>query len=138
MVKRVAGRTFLDTAFVVALVSPRDQHHARAAELSAAYDGRPLLTTEAVVIEIGDALSRGNKEEAAAVIRRLLTKPEIEVVRTTPEQFDAAFGLYESHADKAWGLTDCLSFVVMRDHGVTDALTHDQHFVQAGFTALMR
>lgn len=138
MGKRVADRTFLDTGFVVALVNDRDQHHARAAELSVVYEGRPLLTTDAVLIEIGNGLARRFKTEAVAVIRDLTTSPEVQVVRTTPELFGAAFVLYQTHADKAWGLTDCISFVVMREHGLTDALTPDQHFAQAGFTALMR
>jgi predicted nucleic acid-binding protein len=44
---------------------------------------------------------------------------------------------YESRPDKAWSLTDCISFVVMNQHGLTEALTGDHHFEQAGFTALL-
>jgi len=40
--------------------------------------------------------------------------------------------------DKEWGMTDCISFIVMEDHGLTDALTADEHFQQAGFRALLR
>ena len=52
--------------------------------------------------------------------------------------FNDAFDLYKTHQDKEWGLVDCISFVVMRHEDVCEALTFDQHFVQAGFTALMR
>lgn len=45
--------------------------------------------------------------------------------------------LYESHADKEWGLTDCISFGVMREHKLMDAATGDRHFQQAGFRPLM-
>ncbi|MFM5956954.1 MAG: PIN domain-containing protein, partial [Dolichospermum sp.] len=40
--------------------------------------------------------------------------------------------------DKEWGLVDCISFIVMQDRGITDALTADTHFQQAGFRALLR
>lgn len=39
--------------------------------------------------------------------------------------------------DKEWGMTDCISFVVMQDMGIIDALTTDDHFRQAGFRALL-
>jgi len=51
----------------------------------------------------------------------------------TPELFESAFELYRRHTDKQWGLVDCVSFVVMRNQGLTTALAFDQHFVQAGF-----
>ena len=44
---------------------------------------------------------------------------------------------YRLHADKPWGLTDCISFVVMRDQGLTIAVTADNDYQQAGFRALM-
>jgi len=62
----------------------------------------------------------------------------VEVVRLTPALFEEAFALYKTYRDKEWGLVDCISFVVMRQAGVEEALTFDQHFVQAGFRALMR
>jgi predicted nucleic acid-binding protein len=51
---------------------------------------------------------------------------------------DRALELYQQHADKEWTLTDCASFVVMRERGITAALTGDRHFEQAGFTALLK
>ena len=56
----------------------------------------------------------------------------------TPALFDEGFDLYRTYRDKEWGLVDCISFVVMRKAGIQEALTFDQHFVQAGFRALMR
>lgn len=49
-----------------------------------------------------------------------------------------AIELYSTRSDKEWDLIDCISFVVMQDHGITEALAADQHFVQAGFRALLR
>jgi uncharacterized protein len=42
-----------------------------------------------------------------------------------------------SRRDKEWSLTDCISFVVMKERGLTEALTADHHFEQAGFKALL-
>lgn len=134
----MSTRIFVDTLFVIALINQRDQYHSKAVSLADLFEGRPLLTTDAVLLEIGNALARGYKTEAIEVLDHLLTAEEVEVVRLTPELFEEAFHLYRSYQDKAWGLVDCLSFVVMRRDKVSSALTFDQHFEQAGFQALMR
>ena len=132
------NRVFIDTSFVVALVNEKDQNHARASELSETLDGQPLITTDAVLLELGNALARNFKEQAAEIIADFLTSDEVEVVNLDATLFQRAFELYRTHTDKAWGMTDCVSFVVMRERGVTDALTSDKDFRQAGFNALMR
>lgn len=134
----MAARTFLDTLFVIALLNQRDQYHDRAAELAARYEGEQFLTTDAVLLEIGNALAKKYRQEAVEVITQLLTSEDVEVVRLTPALFDESFTLYQSHQDKEWGLIDCVSFVVMRQNNIQEALTFDQHFIQAGFRALMR
>jgi predicted nucleic acid-binding protein len=134
----VSAKAFIDTLFVVALINQRDQYHKRAAELSASYEGRRFLTTDVVLLEIGNALARQYREQAVQVIEDFLSSEDVELVRLTPEFFDQAFALYRTHEDKEWGLIDCVSFVVMRQAEIQDALTFDQHFVQAGFRALMR
>ena len=131
-------QTFIDTLFVVALISQRDRYHEQATEMADLYEGQPLLTTEGVLLEIGNALARGYKAEAVEVIQGFLSSPDVQVVRLTPELFDRAFALYQSHQDKEWGLIDCISFIVMGDAGAAEALTFDKHFVQAGFRALLR
>lgn len=131
-------KVFIDTLFVVASISPRDQYHSQAVKLANQYNGQPMLVTDAVLLELGNALARNYKSEAVRVIEHFLTSDEIEVVHLTPELFEQAFTLYQTHKDKAWGLVDCISFVVMRDAGITEALTTDQHFEQAGFRVLMR
>jgi predicted nucleic acid-binding protein len=67
-----------------------------------------------------------------------LTSDDIEVVNVTPKIFQDALAIYRTHQDKSWGMTDCTSFVVMWQSGLSDALTHDQHFSQAGFDPLLR
>lgn len=131
-------KVFVGTVFIVALINTNDQHHAQAALLADTYDGHPLLITDAVLLEVGNALARSFKPQAIAVIDELLNSPQTELVRLNARLFDEAFALFRSHADKQWGLVDCVSFVAMRAAGVTEVLTHDRHFVQAGFRALMR
>jgi predicted nucleic acid-binding protein len=121
----------------VALVNPRDENHEKANEMVDAYDKKPLLVTDAVLLEIGNSLAKGYKQNAIEIIEEFLDSPEVEIVRLDETLFAKAFELYKSHTDKTWGLVDCISFVVMRERGITDALTSDKHFVQAGFRALM-
>ena len=131
------NRVFVDTHYVIALINRRDKHHKLAQELASRYEGRPLLTTEAILLEIGDALARQFKQQAIITIDQFLDSDDTEIVSLTPALRQKAFELYKAYDDKSWGMTDCVSFVVMREEDVTEALTSDQHFVQAGFTALM-
>jgi uncharacterized protein len=48
-----------------------------------------------------------------------------------------AFALFKDRSDKEWSLTDCVSFEILRERGIVDALTPDAHFAQATFKALM-
>jgi predicted nucleic acid-binding protein len=123
--------------FVVALVNPRDQYHQRATELADRFEHSPLLTTDAVLLEIGNALARNFKQQAVEIVEHFFDSEEVEIVRLTPQLFEQAFELFKAYEDKAWGLIDCVSFVVMQEAGVSQALTFDQHFKQAGFQALM-
>lgn len=62
----------------------------------------------------------------------------VEVVLLSPELYAEAFKLYRERPEKDWGLIDCASFVVKKAHGITEALTADEHFEQAGFQVLLR
>ena len=130
-------KTFVDTLFVVGYTNKRDQYHEKAVELAAQYNRQPLLTTDAILLEIGNTLSGRFRQQAIQTIEDFFESEEVEVIRLDESLFSKAFELYKSHADKTWGLVDCISFVVMNENGITDALTCDKHFVQAGFNALM-
>jgi uncharacterized protein len=130
-------RTFIDTFFVVALVNERDYFHDKAVELSLEYERKPVLITDAILLEISNSLARTHKKESIVVIEKFLSTAETELIRLDESLFNKAFDLYKSHADKSWGLVDCISFVVMKEQNITDALTCDKHFAQAGFRALM-
>lgn len=90
-------------------------------------------------MEIGNALSKRRYRAAAvALLSSLELDLSIEVVPLSPELYAEAFDLYRGRPDKEWGLVDCVSFVVMKARGITEALTADEHFEQAGFRALLR
>ena len=132
---------FLDTSFAVALSSVTDQNHVRAVKLAhqIEHDRTRLVTTQAILLEIGNSLSK-QKYRAAAIqiLESLETDPSVEVVLLTHSFYRLAFNLFKQREDKEWGLVDCISFIVMRDRGITDALTADTHFQQAGYRALLR
>lgn len=92
-----------------------------------------LITTDAVLLEIGNALAKDFREEAAKVIRVLRTARKVEVRGVDGKLFEDGLAAYEKYADKTWGLVDCLSFVLMRKEGIREALTFDGDFEQAGF-----
>lgn len=137
----MGATAFLDTAYAIALASRTDQHHARAIMLShhIASHRVPLITTRAVCLEIGDALAKSRFRPAAiAFLDALERSASVEIIPASEELCASAFELYRQRPDKEWGLTDCFAFVVMRQRGLTDALTSDEHFEQAGFKALLR
>jgi uncharacterized protein len=131
---------FLDASFAIALSASSDQHHERALELAGLIDIQKdrLVTTLGVLLEIGDALSRQRYRKAAIeLLDAIHTDPMIDVVPVSQALYDRAFALYRSREDKEWGMTDCVSFVVMEDRGIRQALTADDHFRQAGYQALL-
>ena len=130
------SQAFLDTGFVIALINERDQYHQQALDLADIYEQYLLVITDAVFLEIANALSPNYKQEAIQVIEELNSSENVEVVRLTPELFERAFDLYKKRQDKSWGLVDCLSFIIMQDQNINFALSFDQHFIQAGFQLL--
>lgn len=131
---------FVDTGYLIALFSPNDAHHTQALALQAQVqrERRQLLTTEAVVFEVGAAFSRvAYRAVGQAVMHTLINDSLIETTPVMPVLRDKALALFAQHQDKDWSLCDCASFAVMRERGVTQALSADHHFDQAGFTALL-
>ncbi|CAD5930014.1 hypothetical protein PA905_12320 [Planktothrix agardhii CCAP 1459/11A] len=131
-------KIFVDTLFIIALINKRDQYHQKALQFAKQYQNHPLITTDAIFLEVGNNLSSNYKNEAVELMEKFLASDDVEVIRLTPKLFDEALSLYKKHQDKSWGLVDCLSFVVMKQNQVTQALTFDKHFIQAGFQSLMR
>ena len=137
----MASPLFLDTSYVIALKSPRDRHHPAALqwERRIRADSLQVVTTQAVQLEIGAAFSRlAYRNVAAAILEALDRDPSITVVPLDDDIYQRALDLFVSRMDKEWSLTDCVSFVVMRDRAITQALSADAHFAQAGFDALLQ
>ena len=128
---------FADTAYYLALLTPGDEHHSAALRCSEHITG-PIVVTDFVLLEVGNTLS-GSRRRAAfpEPVRRLRNDPDTEVVPLSRQLMDKGLNLYARRPEKEWSLTDCTSFVVMRERGLTEALTADHHFEQAGFTVLL-
>jgi predicted nucleic acid-binding protein len=137
----VAQRTvFLDTSFVIALENKDDPCHARAKAL----DGE-LLRQDAILlfhwgilIETADGFARlARRAKGLQLLAKLTGESGYEILPITETLLQEGLSLYRSRTDKEWGLTDCISFSLMKERGITEALSADIHFRQAGFKALL-
>lgn len=128
---------FADTSFFIALLSRHDVDHARAVQAAQQRRGR-LITTAWVLTELGNFLKSGTaRSQFLRCVAELDLDSTAVLVPPTPEQWRGGVELFANRTDKNWSLTDCISFVVMQQMGVTSALTADHHFQQAGFRALL-
>ena len=119
---------FGDTVYFLALLSPADQWHAQALSLSLHPPGL-LITTEFVLAEVGDRLSRPeNRPQFARLLALLRDQPDVKIVPASSELFRQGCDLHAQRHDKEWSLTDCTSFTVMKQRGAVQALTSDRHF----------
>lgn len=132
---------FADTSYWFALLVRTDPWHEIAALLSIELVSVQIVTTEMVLTELLNGVSRlgtYHRSLATAEILHLRSNPDVEIVTQSEEQFQDAFEYYRSRLDQRWGLTDCASFILMRERGITHALTADHDFTQAGFNILMQ
>jgi len=130
--------TFIDTGYLTARVTPRDILNARAKLWSKVLTQR-LVVTEYVIWEMFNALSAPSERSRAHVMfEHLEGNPICEIVPASDRLFQTGIDLHSQRPDKEWSLTDCISFIVMTERGIREALTHDNHFQQAGFVALLR
>lgn len=141
MKTRMKNSYFLDSSFSIALAVPSDEFHEKARELleRVSTERAAIVTTMAVLLEIGNSLSKVRlRHHAVEVIRRLRSESNVTVVSIADELVDSAFKLFAERMDKNWSLVDCMSFIVMQQFDIESALTADRHFIQAGFRALLR
>ena len=129
---------FADTFFFLALLNPSDAAHGQAVALSRSLRQRRVTTTW-VLTEVGDAMSVGaNRSAFLEFLEFIRQSPLVTIVPAREELFERGVGLFSQRPDKKWTLTDCISFVVMHDKNLAEALTEDHHFEQAGFVALLK
>ena len=132
---------FVDAAYWVAMINPQDDLHERAISLSRSLDDCLFVTTEMVMTEVLNFFAergRAPRQLAANLVQRLRQDANTRIGAQTSDQFDDALEMYRNRQDKQWSQTDCASFRVMENDHITEALTYDQHFEQAGFRALLR
>lgn len=131
------NRVFADTSFYIALVRPDDENHRRSMDFDQTFSGQ-FLTSEFVLIELGNWLADPhNRGVFLEICRVLRTDGRTTIIPATSEWIARGLALYGQRLDKHWSLIDCVSYEMMRDHGVSDALTADHHFNQAGFNAIL-
>ena len=123
---------FLDTAYVNALVKVRDQWHNAAVqwEERLAVERRRLVTTEFVLVEIADGLAAVRFRAQAVQVITTLKQVLVDIIPASSQLFRTALELYRRRADKDWGLTDCVSFVVMSEQSLSEALKRMITFVR--------
>lgn len=134
-------RLFRDTAYAIALASRPDAYHQQAVELADIIQQRSarLVTTQAILLEIGNSLSKlRHRNAAVSLLDALENDPQVELVLLTESLYKQGLDLFRERPDKEWSLTDCISLLVMQEQRLTKALTTDQHFIQAGFRILLR
>lgn len=132
---------FADASYWIALVNPRDTLHRTARSMETNLRLVRFVTTEMVLTEFLNDLAKGGeilRRTAVNLVDSLRRLPNVSIVPQTTDQFQEALFLYLARRDKEWGLTDCASFRIMASEGISEALTHDRHFTQAGFRALLR
>jgi uncharacterized protein len=129
---------FADSYYFFAFVSKDERYHQRAVDFTQTFNGN-LVTTGWVLTEVADGLAKPLwRPEFLRLFERLRNNPGVRIEPCSDELFNAGIDLYRGRPDKAWSLTDCISFVVMQREGIAEALTRDQHFEQAGFVALLK
>ena len=130
--------TFADSFFFLAMMNVRDSAHARAVALSESLPG-PIVTTQWVLVEVGDAFAKPQDRNRFVELLQLIESDDrIEVVPASDTSFQRGVEHFMQRPDKDWPLTDCISFIIMQQRNIRDALTGDRHFAQAGFVALFQ
>ncbi|MBI2485494.1 MAG: type II toxin-antitoxin system VapC family toxin [Deltaproteobacteria bacterium] len=131
-------RFFLDTVYVVALLNEDDQFHISAKTIfSFVREAQEIWLHEGILLEIANHLRFTKRQEACGFIHECYNEPNTHVVPLNNDLFIEAVEFYRIHLDKEWSLTDCISFIVMKQNGLSEALTADNHFEQAGFKAVL-
>jgi hypothetical protein len=131
---------FVDTSGLYALVEKNDAHHraARRAVENLVRGGRKLVLTDYIVDETTTlANARSGKRVAMRVLDLVEQSAGIRIEWVGSLRFEATTTFFRKHADHGYSFTDCTSFIVMNELELTQALTTDKHFPEAGFEALL-
>jgi hypothetical protein len=128
---------FADSVYFFAVLNAHDRLHEQAVRY-AAEGSDAILTTAWVLTEVADGLCHHSAQDAVVRLWQTLeAASDVEIVPPPPELFHRGYERYRLRPDKEWSLTDCISFVVMGERGITEALTSDHHFGQARYVKLL-
>ena len=131
------ARCFADTSYYIAPVNPDDEAHELALKLTSELRGE-IVTTAWVLNELANYLVRPpNRVLFLDMLAQMRADPGVTIVPMGQDTFDRGLTLYAERLDKSWSVTDCISFLIMEDLSIADALTSDHHFEQAGFNVLL-
>jgi hypothetical protein len=129
---------FADSFHFLALLNDNERVH-RQAVTEHRRAPQKIVTTDCILLEVGDALcQQSDRDDFLSLLGTFSRDSRIKIVPLTPKLLERGIQLFRARHDKDWPLTDCISFVVMEDQGIKQALTGDKHFEQAGFIALLR
>ena len=130
---------FADTSWFLAMVAANDVHHQQATARSRQRK-LPIITTAWVIAELADRLAGPPQLRNVfnALLATVRADPTAEIIGADDALFQRGIELYQARRDKEWTLTDGISFIVLIERGMTEALTADHHFEQAGFVALLK
>lgn len=136
----MARETFVDTSgFYAVLVKKDDRHREAAAHLERARRSRErFVTTDYVLDETATLLKARGLGGLLRDVFEVIDSSRVCRVRwTDADLFAVSRAFFIKHMDQTWSFTDCLSFCVMRELGITQALTKDGHFREAGYEPLL-
>jgi predicted nucleic acid-binding protein len=124
----MANDIFVDTSgFYALLIKADDRHVTATRQLRYAQRRKRRFVTSDYVLD-----------ETATFFEKVLASRVCRIESTDPERFHAVQAFFLKHADQAWSFTDCVSFCVMTEFRLRDALTKDGHFHEAGFVVLLK
>jgi predicted nucleic acid-binding protein len=132
---------FADTGYWIALLNPLDQLHARSKAVSNQLGRVRIVTSEMVLTEVLNGFAEKGaalRTAAVSLVRELQDNPNVVISPQTSMLFRDALVLYDNRRDKSWSLTDCASILISQSEQITDALSYDEHFQQAGLNPLLR
>jgi len=130
---------FLDTSYIIALEIKNEQDHQTVFQhWLTLTTSKPFLITSTYIFDevVTFFNSRNLHREAVEIGNRLLDSPDIELIHIDRKLFNQGWQYFHKYQDKAYSLTDCLSFVIMQNRYISTALTLDHHFLQSGFQRL--
>ena len=132
---------FIDTSFIIALSSKKDNLHQKALDLAKLIKSNriSLITSEFIILELGNSfLKMSLKNKGIILINSLYDDKSIEIVKLSDKYYKLGLSLFCRMLDKNWSLTDCISIEILKEFNIKNVLTADNHFNQAGFNTLLR